>query len=228
MENVNIKMAINELHKGFKFLNDKYYEGQLPEPAILIQSNGNRKYVMGWCTRKEIWKNTDSQESRYEINIVAEYLNQGLVQIMQILHHEMIHLYHNVNEIQGVSRAGTYHNKTFKADAEKRDLQVESDKKNGHAYTSATPAFTEFIESLDLEEAPFSLVRLDPITMKSATGATSEGEGEGSEGEEKPEEKKKKSFRRYVCPSCGNIIRATKEVNCICGDCNVKYEEQEK
>lgn len=31
---------------------------------------------------------------------------------------------------------------------------------------------------------------------------------------------------KYVCPVCGCIIRATKEVHVICGDCNVEFEEE--
>ena len=37
----------------------------------------------------------------------------------------------------------------------------------------------------------------------------------------------KKSINRsikYVCPCCGTIIRATREVNVICGDCGEPFE----
>ena len=29
---------------------------------------------------------------------------------------------------------------------------------------------------------------------------------------------------KYVCPKCGAIIRATKQVNVVCGDCDVPFE----
>ena len=29
---------------------------------------------------------------------------------------------------------------------------------------------------------------------------------------------------KYVCPKCGAIIRATKLVNVVCGDCNVAFK----
>lgn len=38
--------------------------------------------------------------------------------------------------------------------------------------------------------------------------------------------KTEKEARKYVCPVCGCIIRATKEVHIICGDCNVEFEEE--
>ena len=29
---------------------------------------------------------------------------------------------------------------------------------------------------------------------------------------------------KYACPKCGAIIRATKQVNVVCGDCDVPFE----
>ena len=29
---------------------------------------------------------------------------------------------------------------------------------------------------------------------------------------------------KYVCPKCGAIIRATKLVNVVCGDCDIAFE----
>ncbi|MEA5015685.1 MAG: hypothetical protein VB099_14105 [Candidatus Limiplasma sp.] len=29
---------------------------------------------------------------------------------------------------------------------------------------------------------------------------------------------------KYVCPTCSAIIRSTKQVNIVCGDCNVPFE----
>lgn len=36
------------------------------------------------------------------------------------------------------------------------------------------------------------------------------------------------NVRKYQCPKCGNSVRATKEVNIICGDCMIKMELVEK
>lgn len=34
------------------------------------------------------------------------------------------------------------------------------------------------------------------------------------------------SSRKYVCPCCGAIIRATKEVHVICAECDVEFQEE--
>lgn len=39
-----------------------------------------------------------------------------------------------------------------------------------------------------------------------------------------PATPKRSSTRKYVCPCCGNSVRATKAVNLICGDCMEKME----
>ena len=47
----------------------------------------------------------------------------------------------------------------------------------------------------------------------------------GDKGEKGTTERGKRgNSRKYVCPKCGNIIRATKAVNVICGDCNISFE----
>ncbi|WP_232252091.1 hypothetical protein [Bacillus licheniformis] len=48
----NIQAAINELHVAFKKLNDAFFNGELPEPAITIQTSGNRKSMDGVRQKK--------------------------------------------------------------------------------------------------------------------------------------------------------------------------------
>lgn len=111
--NTNIETAISELHKVFHKLNDVLFNSALPEPAILIQNKGNKKNVLGWCSTQEIWVNKTTQERRYEINIVAEYLNRSVYEVVSTLLHKMVHLHNLVNGIKDVSRGNVYHNKKF-------------------------------------------------------------------------------------------------------------------
>ena len=87
---------------------------------ITIQS---RPKAYGYITCNEVW--TDTDRSYYEINITAEYLNRPIENVLATLQHEMVHLYCMVNGIQDTSKAGRYHNKNFKAEAEKRGLLIE-------------------------------------------------------------------------------------------------------
>ena len=59
----------------------------------------------------------------------------------------------------------------------------------------------------------------------------SKGEGEGDDDGESTTTVKggrstsKNRSIKYVCPHCGAIIRATRQVNVVCGDCDVPFEQ---
>ena len=211
----NIKLLINELYKAFHSFNKEFYNNELPEPSILIQNRGNKKNVMGWCTVKKVWNDSTLNEKKYEIAIISEYLYRGALPTLSTLLHEMVHLHNLENGIKDVSRNGSYHNKKFKEIAEAHGLIIEHDKKIGWSPTKLENNTINFIKKLQLKEEAFTLVRLDPTMQQ-------DDELEG--GEEEP---KKTSTRKYVCPGCGVIVRATKEVNIICSDCNQSFELEE-
>ena len=204
---VNTKLVISELHRAFKLFNEQLFNGNLPEPVILVASRGNKKLTLGWCTVEKVWKNEITHEERYEINLVAESLNRGIYPVMATLLHEMIHLHNLVYEIKDVSRGGTYHNMKFKKVAEEHGLIIEHNEKIGWSLTKIQGTTMDIIDKAGFDEAVFSLGRREMA----------------SEGDKK-RKKKKSSVRKYVCPNCGCIIRASKLVNVICGDC---YEKDE-
>lgn len=214
----NIKMAIDELHKAFYLLNKSSFNNNLPEPAILIQNRGNKKNVLGWCSTKEIWVNEKDKEKKYEINIVAEYLNRSIYEIMSTLLHEMIHLHNLVNDIKDTSRSGTYHNKKFKEIAEAHGLIIERSPKIGWSLSSLAPGTKNLIDSFNLNENSFNLFRVDRNMQPIKNGDDEDGENI---------EKPKTSSRKYICPGCGAIIRASKEIRVICGDCMVEFVKEE-
>lgn len=196
----NIKLAINELHRAFHELNNKYYAGKLPEPAILIQNAGNRKNVLGWCTVNPIWEDTAGAK-KYEINLVAEYLNRGTHAVMTTLLHEMVHLYCRENDIQEVSRGGAYHNKTFKEIAEAHGLEIVSNNaKIGWSESKLNSEAYFFIDRLQIKPEAFTLARKFALDKDG-----------------KPKKKKTNSYK-YQCLGCGTSIRATKQVKIACAD----------
>lgn len=201
--NTNIETAISELHKVFHKLNDVLFNSALPEPAILIQNKGNRKNVLGWCSTQEIWVNKTTQERRYEINIVAEYLNRSVYEVVSTLLHEMVHLHNLVNGIKDVSRGNVYHNKKFKKAAESHGLIIEYNEKLGWSLSRLNDNTKSIVDSMDLNKEAFSLARMDFSNL--AAGG-------------------KSSTRKYVCPQCGAIIRTSKELKVICGECLVPFE----
>lgn len=197
----NIKLAIVELHKAFNQFNECLFNNNIPEPAILIQNQGNRKNILGWCTQKEIWNDEEEQKNKYEINICAEYLNRNVDEILETLLHEMVHLNNIVQGIKDTSRSGSYHNKNYKEQAEKYGLEVEFDNKSGWCITSLQDKTKQLISEFGIDNNAFRMVR---------------------QFEQRSGGEKNSSIRKYVCTECEVSVKATKEVNIVCGDCEVK------
>ena len=196
--------ATGELHRCFKHLNHHFFGGQLPEPTITIQTKGKRN-AFGWCSAVEIWKNQDESVKKYEINITAEDLDRGVVEVMQTLLHEMIHLHNVINGVKDSSRNGTFHNKKFKNAAERFGMiykNEEADKRYGWAFPVLAPATIELIETLNINEKAFELARRVPKTTK------------------------KSNSYKLQCPICGIKLRATKPgIVVICKTCEVELIE---
>ena len=57
------------------------------------------------------------------------------------------------------------------------------------------------------------------VAVMAGATALSPSTASASIFQEKPI-KKPSSTRKYVCQCCGNSVRATKDVNIICADCN--------
>lgn len=137
--------------------------------------------------------------------ITADMVKPGAVVIDVGINRDengMVHLYCLVNEIQDTCQKGRYHNKTFKAEAEARDLEIGYDRTVGFSHTNPTEAFKKTLEDNGFVlEVPFARVM--------------------------PEEKAKaerEKPHRYVCPVCGQEVKTTADLSLICGICEVAME----
>lgn len=191
---------IKQLEEMFRFWNEIYYGGRLQTPVIsLIPDPRGRAH--GWCTTYKAWISNDTDKvGVFEINICANDLNRTIEEITGTLLHEMVHLYNLQIGVKDISRSGTYHNKKFKEEAERRGLIISFNEKFGWCITK----INDYTKQL-IEQEGYKAIKINRpnIEIKS---------------------KPKQSMRKYICPSCGNIIRATKEVNVLCIDCNENFE----
>lgn len=204
MKDSSLQNIINELENLFELFNNRYFENKLSKPVITV-SPDSTKGAYGWCTSWKAWK--DGQSEYYEINMCAEYLTIPIEELAGTMLHEMIHLYDLENGIQDCSRGGTYHNKRFKEAAQEHGLIVEATEKYGFAKTYLSDEAKKIIEDFKGKSA-FVLFR------------------ESGRKSEKKTTKSKSGSRKYICPCCGTIVRATKEVKIICADCNELMEEE--
>ena len=213
MNEVSLKPVIAELEDLFSKFNARFFADKLEKPVITVSPDHTRG-AYGWCTGWKAWK-AGEDEGHYEINLCAEYLNRPFEETCGTLLHEMVHLQNLQDNVQDTSRSGLYHNKKFRETAEAHGLTVEKGEKYGWHKTTLNPEALEFVQSLgkqafvkSLGKSGFCLVRPRTNPLKGSR------KGGGS------------SSRKYVCPCCGAIIRATKEVCVICADCDCEFQEE--
>lgn len=194
---MTISQATKFLEDAFDVLNKEYFENALSKPIITIQSSP-RAY--GHYTKFDAWRDVHKRAFR-EINLAAETLNRPIANTIATLVHEMVHMYCDQNDIQDTSRGCTYHNKRFKEEAEKRGLVIDYDAKIGWSITQPSKELRSFCTRQKWRNK-LTIARVGEI------------------GGKEPKPKKPSSTRKYVCPCCGQSIRATKAVNIMCIDCN--------
>ena len=149
----------------------------------------------GWCSLYEIWQ--ASVEAYREINICAEYIDRPIGEVTATMLHEMAHLYNLTHEIKDVSNNWYYHNKKFKETA---------------AWLAQQPGMEDINAS-----------RKTVLQIK--TKADDDNGGETTTTIKGGRTTSKNRSIKYVCPHCGAIIRATRQVNVVGGDCDVPFEQ---
>jgi len=201
--NASLQTVIAKLEAVFDVFNKKFFGGKLEHPVISVSPDTMRG-AYGWCTSWKAWQGKN-EDGYYEINLCAEYLARPFEATCQTLLHEMVHLQNLKDNIQDTSRSGKYHNKRFKETAEKYGLCVEKSEKYGYCITNFTTETARWFQAEYPNDEGFALHR-DTAT--------------------KADSKKKSSTKKYVCPVCSTIVRATKTVNISCADCEVEFIEE--
>jgi hypothetical protein len=195
-----LSKRLSAFERAFEVLNGRFFESSLSKPVITISPSA-RSY--GHFTPYQSWK--DAAGGYYEINLSAETINRPFEYVIATLLHEMIHQYCHENGISDTSRGGAYHNKRFRDEAVVRGLVITYDATIGWSRTKPSIELIEFIATGVLKGVKSGLHRLPQVKQSV-----------------------KQSSKKYVCPSCGCIVRATKHVNISCLDCGRKMEISEK
>jgi DNA-directed RNA polymerase subunit RPC12/RpoP len=217
-----LKSMQEVLENAFNIFNEVYFENSLPPIVITIMSSPKTN---GHFTINREWR--IEQEHFNEINISAEHLDRPIGNICATLIHEMVHYYCQLNGINDTSQNSRYHNRNFKAEAEKRGLVISYAKYIGYSVTEPSQELLGVIGERNIQK-PIDINRDGYTGVMGLTGTGGGGEGgNGADGAE-GKQRKKTSTRKYVCPKCGNSFRATKDINVMCMDCNEQFVRVER
>lgn len=186
------------LGKLYDFINERLFGSELVKPVITIQVDSQNK-AYGWWSKQKVWKESKDDEGVHELNLCAQYLNRPIENIAETMIHEMCHQFASVHNLQDCSRSGVYHNKIFKQIAESHGLTAVKVEKIGYSQTSLTAETADLIKQFANANYE-SVIYREPLTKSSVVRSS--------------------STRKYVCPCCHTSVRATKEVNIMCADCD--------
>ena len=209
-EIVKTSRLAGQLEKIFRMLNNDFFDGVLDMPVITIQSTP-RAY--GHYSVVPIWT-INGEELKHEINVGAGTLDRDIDYTVATLLHEMCHMWNDtVRNISDVSRGSTYHNKFFREAAETHGLKCSRSEKYGWSRTEPSNDLIEWILNNNIQEIKMN--RQEPFGVCVVGGSNAGSKTAISVGGTSPSN----HSRKYTCPCCGNSVRATKQVNVICGDC---------
>ena len=204
----NLNEEVKALESLYAEYNKNIFGGKLPKVVITIQRDGGLKCT-GYFTAWEAWKSKEEEVTAPEISITAEELNRTNISIAETLLHESVHAYNYAVGVKDTSRAGTFHNKKFKAEAEARGLITEEDKK----YGCITVGFVEGSRALKVatewanKTTVFEKYRYQPEKVKPV--------------------RKKVHWYKYKCPCCEAEVQSKTKVNIRCSDCEMDFILQE-
>lgn len=198
-ESAELSNFLAALERAFDTINKELFESTLSNKPVIVLAPTPGAY--GHFTPYDSWKDAEGN-ARYEINLGANTIDRPTINTIATLVHEMVHLYCHEKNLKDTSRGGAYHNKVFKREAERRGLKIDYDSRIGYSLTSPGEALLELEKRGLFEDVANTLHRVAGSRRTSPTG------------------KKSSSTRKYVCPSCGMSVRATKEVNILCIDCD--------
>lgn len=196
------------------------FGGELEKPVITLQKTTG---AYGHFETIPMWKD-ENGNARYEINLGSETITRPIENVVATLIHEYTHYYNHIKGIKDTSRGCTYHNKRFKEEAEKHLIKIDYDSKIGWSLTSPTDELIEWCIAHDLQEIKIGR-GIDFASLFGRIGKPTKGGNDSGAGAD-DESKKKSSTIKYKCPVCGNIIRATKNLDGMlkCVPCDVLFE----
>jgi hypothetical protein len=166
----------------------------------VIQTSGKRKTLGHFFADK--WQGKTEKDKIHEVQITAERLNRTAMETTKTLRHELVHAKNYELGIKDTSNSGTYHNRKFKASAEKYGLVCdEPNKKYGHGHTRLSAILeAQILAELQPDDKAFDKARI-----------VLEG---------KPKAKPSKMLKW----SCGcTIVRAAVELLATCEKCSETF-----
>ena len=224
---------LSEIERFYQFLNTKFNLG-LPQEVVFTLAKSHENNLGHFA----LYRIKNSIKTIHQINLNTLHLQREDIQdAYETIAHEIAHYYnfiksHEQDALRVVKDASSngYHNKLFKATAEKLLLGVkEPHDFRGFSYTYLTDEFKEMLKEFKPNLEVWNMRELTYSERKTGIGIDGlgidglgiDGLGIDGLGIEPP---KKKQSRKYSCPICHRIVRASyDDLDITCNTCETKY-----
>lgn len=196
---MSVNSSINkQLEKIFDVFNNEFFDSELEIPLFRFESNCNKD---GFFNSNAVIN--QGRTYSHEIIIPVKILNNDIEDIAECLLHNMIHYYAFIKGFNVCSRQGQYHNKRFKTIADFCGLTCKYNGLTGWV-DYRNKEFDNLCKLYEFKKTWKNRYTKneDILGKKSINGNNS---------------------RKYVCPCCGTIIRATRPVEVICKACKKQF-----
>ena len=192
--------AIKESEKFIKFLLNRFeIENIKPYIVVINKTSKNALGTFANTQTKQHFINTTEEFNTITLNT----LHIKDCNPYEVLTHELSHYVNYCNNIKDCS-GNQYHNKHFKAQAEKLLLSVEKTK-NGFSYTKPTEEFIKMLEEFKPNKEVFNIFQSQRDKKKIGS-----------------------RLRLFIC-DCGIKVRVgSDDFNALCLDCNTEFKKVEK
>lgn len=142
----SLRPLLAELERYHGWANARFFAGTLSRRALITIASRGRRRALGWYGHAR-WR-TSEEVARHEIVLAAEHANRAPEEILETVHHEMVHQYNAERSIRDTDASGRRHNRRFKEAAELAGLVVGArDRRVGFAFTAFRPDTRQAVEA---------------------------------------------------------------------------------
>lgn len=195
------------LQRAYEFFNHELHAGELPDCLITLQ---RRKRSCGYFSpRKFIHVSQGALTDEIAMN-PAYFLEHGTIEVLQILVHEMAHLW---QEHFGKPSRGGYHNKQWAEKMESVGLMPSSTGQEGGKKTGQN------MSDYPIPGGPF----LTACEKLLATGFSITWGDIPDEDSDASTSNNGSNRYKYTCPGCDSNIWGKPGLNVVCGDCMLPF-----
>ena len=195
LKDLSIIPSIKECERFIQFLNTKFELNLRKDLIILIHETSPR--IKGYFRSVKCGKIWIKDEQKINSIVLSSHTLNSTP--YETLAHELAHYINFSKGIKDCSNS-QYHNKQFKAQAERLLLSVEKINYYGFALTTETDEFKKMLEEFKPNEDAFKIFQ-DTDTNKKKVGSR---------------------LIKYVC-GCGEIIRGNQDTKATCRKCETEF-----